>query len=222
MARLKKDYASLYCGTTERVAKLAPVVGLNPDREPVYLSNVYPGLLAFYASTRDNERFGLIEVATSVLDAADFLPAEWYLQQASHKRSKTNREHHRRLEAYRRNLDKYRAKWKDSLQKLGICVYDGFVARKAIRRITVYDPASNPVVTQGIVDMRLTFPDYRKHFNRYQAITRWLAGESITAEDWLGEDYLTTPKDEREQLSEQLQNKSGLDVFFHEPPAKGP
>ena len=37
----------------------------------------------------------------------------------------------------------------------------------------------------------------------------------------LGDDLIETPKDEREELAERLQNKFGLDIFYHEPPAKG-
>ena len=76
MARLSKDNARLYFGTTERIAKLAPVVGINPTSESVYLSNVYPGLFAFFASTNGSDRFGIIEVETTFLDSSNFLPRE--------------------------------------------------------------------------------------------------------------------------------------------------
>jgi hypothetical protein len=221
MAKLKKNYAFLYCGTTERVAKLAPVVGINPGHEPVYLSDVYPGLLAFYASTKDNDRFGLIQVDTALLDASNFLPCEWYLDQTSRQKVRTGREHHRRLESYRKNLEKYKLKWRDSLQRIGVLVYDGFIPKKAIRRITIYDPASNQVLTSAIVNAEISLSDYKKSLARNLAVTRWLAGESVTLEDWLGEDYLEVPKEERELLAEQLQNKLGLDIFYYEPPGKG-
>jgi hypothetical protein len=221
MAKLKKDYSSLYCGTTERVAKLAPVVGINPNRDPIYLSDVYPGLLAFFASTKGNDRFGVIEVDTAFLDATNFLPSEWYLDQMSRQKVKTTREHTRRLESYRKNLHKYRSKWRDSLSKSGVIVYDGFVAKKAIRRISIYDPASNPAITNTIINARIGLSDYKKHRREYLLLTRWLMGESVSVEEWLGENWMEVPKEEREALAEQLQNKSGLDIFYHEPPGKG-
>src|SRR4029077_16157465 len=147
MTKPTKDTVTLFCGTSERIAKLAPREGLNPTNKPVYLTNVYPGEFAFFASTNDNDRFGILEIDIGLLDPTNFLPCEWYLDQTSRQKAKTGREHHRRLENYRKNLDKYRAKWKDSLQRIGICVYDGFIPRKAIRKITIYDPASNPVIT---------------------------------------------------------------------------
>jgi hypothetical protein len=220
MAKLIKEFASLYCGTTERIAKLTPVVGLNPNNNPVYLSAVYPGLLAFYASTNDHDRFGIVEVDLSFLDASNFQPAEWYLAAISRQKAKTSREQQRRLEAYRKELDKHKAKWRESLQKIGVCVYDGFISKKAVRRITVYDPASNPTITQNIVSASISLSDFKNNQQRNKVVTRWLTGETVTVDDWLGDNLLATPKEEREKLAEALQDKSGLDVFYHEPPAK--
>jgi hypothetical protein len=221
MAKVSKEFPTLYCGTTERIAKLAPVVGLNPSHKPAYLTTVYPGLFAFYATTDGNDRFGVIEVDLAVLDPLNLLPCEWYLEQTSRQRARTSREMNKRLEAYRHTLEKHKAKWKESLQKIGVCVYDGFIPKKAIRRITIYDPTSNPVITRAIVDSHLSLSDYKQHHDRYRVLTRWLLGQSISVEEWLGDDYADTPKEERELLAERLQDKSGLDVFYHEPPGKG-
>jgi hypothetical protein len=221
MAKLSKANARLYCGTTERVAKLAPVVGVNPSNDPVYLSDVYPGLFAFFASTNGNDRFGIIEIETTLLDASNFLPCEWFLEQTSRQKAKNAREQHRRLESYRKTLDKHHDKWRDSLQKVGVCLYDGFIPKKMIRRITVYDPSSNPTITEAIINARISLAEYKASFPRNLALTRWLTGGSVTVEDWLGDALLETPKDEREELSERLQNKFGLDIFYHEPPPKG-
>ena len=177
MGKQKKELGTLYCGTTERIAKLAPVHGLNPQHKPVYLTDVYPGLLAFYASTNDEERFGIVEVDLTHLDPTNFLPCEWYLEATSRqKKAKSSREHHRQLEAFRKNLDKYQAKWKDSLQRMGICVYDGFISKKCIRRITIYDPTSNQTITDAIVGSTIGLTPYRKSHDFYRAVTRWLVG----------------------------------------------
>jgi hypothetical protein len=221
MGKQKKETTSLYCGTTERIAKLAPVHGLNPKHDPVYLTDVYPGLLAFYASTSDQERFGILEIDLTHLDPANFLPCEWYLDATAREKAKSTREHNRRLESFRKNLDKYQSKWKDSLQKLGICVFAGFIPKKAIRRITIYDPASNPLVTEAIVSSTLSPSAYKKGYERFHAITRWLVGESVTIEEWLGDEIVQKTKDEKEALTESLQNKLGLDIFYMETPPKG-
>jgi hypothetical protein len=221
MAKLIKEFSSLYCGTTERIAKLSPVVGLNPSGKPIYLSAVYPGLLAFYASTNDHDRFGIVEVDLSYLDSGNFQPCEWYLASISRQKAKTGREQQRRLESLRKELEKHKGKWRESLQKIGVCVYGGFVPKKAIRRITVYDPASNPTITQEIVGATISVPGFKSSQGRNKVVTRWLIGDSITVDEWLGDDLAATPKEEREKLAEALQDKSGLDVFYHEPPAKG-
>jgi len=221
MAKPTKAPARLYCGTTERTAKLAPVVGVNPADDPVYLSDVYPGLFAFFASTNDHDRFGILEIDLTFLDDANFLPCEWYLEQTARQKARTSKEQHKRLDSFRKNLDKYKAKWKDSLQKTGVCVYDGFIPKKAIRRITIFDPVSNQTITDAIVGASISPSNYKKSFDRNRSVTRWLTGESVTVEDWLGDHLIETPKEEREQLAERLQNKSGLDIFYHEPPPKG-
>lgn len=221
MGKQKKELGSLYCGTTERIAKLAPVQGLNPQHDPVYLSDVYPGLLAFYATTSDQERFGVVEVDLTHLDQGNFLPCEWYLEATSRKKARSSKEQHKQLENFRKNLEKYQGKWKDSLQRLGICVYGGFIPKKAIRRITIYDPSSNQTVTDAIVGCTIGLAPYRKLKDRYRAITRWLAGEGVTVEEWVGESALDIPKEEREALAESLQNKLGLDIFYMETPPKG-
>lgn len=220
MAKISKEFATLYCGTTERVAKLAPVVGLNPARKPVYLSDVYPGVFAFFASTNDKERFGILEIDMTVLDPSNFWPCEMFLDQTSRQKVKTSKEHHKRLEGFKKTLEKHKAKWRESLQRLGVCAYNGFISKKAIRKITVFDPLSNVTISDAIVGAQVTLSNYKKNYHRNKAVTRWLTGDSVTVEDWLGDDLLDTPKDEREQLSERLQNKLGLDIFYHEPPPK--
>ena len=220
MIKAPKDLMRLYCGTTERIAKLAPVAGLNPSNDPVYLSDVYPGLFAFLASTSDEERFGIVEVDVKFLDPDNFLPGEWYLAQTSRQKLRNGRSR-RHLERNRNTLERNRGKWKESLLKTGICLYDGFIAKKALRKITIYDPTSNPTITSAIAGARVGLADYKSYYQRNRALTRWLTGESVLVEDWLGEDLDSTPKDEKEQLAERLQNKLGLDIFYYEPPPKG-
>ena len=83
------------------------------------------------------------------------------------------------------------------------------------------NPGSLATITEAIVNARISLADYKSSFDRNQAVTRWLTGGSVTVEEWLGDDLIETPKDEREGLAERLQNKFGLDIFYHEPPPKG-
>jgi hypothetical protein len=136
-----KPHPKLYCGTTERIAKVAPVTGINPANDRIYLTDVYPGYLAFFASTNSSDRFGIIEIDLTVLDQSNFLPCEWYLEQTARQKAKSERDQHKRLEALRKNLVKYQSKWKKSLQEIGVCVYDAIIPKKALSRITIYDPS---------------------------------------------------------------------------------
>ena len=77
------------------------------------------------------------------------------------------------------------------------------------------------MVTDAIVNSTIGLAAYRNGYESFQAITRWLVGESVSVEDWLGDEIAKTPKDAKEALAESLQNKLGLDIFYMEAPPKG-
>lgn len=215
-----RNHPRLYCGTTERIAKQAPVMGLQPSMGRIYVSEVYPGILAFYGSTDSRDRFGIVEFDATYLDTANFLPCEWYLEQTAPKKAKSEKEQAKRLEQMRKTLEKHAVKGKKSLQDIGVCVYDAPIPRKAISRITIYDPSSNPVITEALLSQQINLTDHKKSLPRNRALTRWLAGEEVTVEEWAGKEFDGLTKEEKQRLGEWLQNKSGLDIFFYEPPAR--
>jgi hypothetical protein len=216
-----RNHPRLYLGTTERIAKQAPVLGLQPSVGRIYISEVYPGILAFYGSTDSRDRFGIVELDANYLDAANFLPSEWYLEQTAPKKARSEKEQAKRLEQFRKTLDKHAGKGKKSLQDIGVCVYDAPIPRKAISRITIYDPSSNPVITEALLSQQISLTEHKKALPRNRALTRWLAGDEVTAEEWLGKEMDNLTKDERQKVAEWLQNKSGLDIFFYEPSVRG-
>jgi hypothetical protein len=207
----------LYLGTTERVAKSAPVVGIPLERDPIYLTDVYPGYFAFYASTNSTDRYGIVEIDVGLLDPAAFMPSEWYLEQRSRRHGKTAAERNKILNGYRKTLERYQGKWKDSLKQLGACVYADPISKKAIRRVSIYDPAYNSVISSAIASTRLSLAEHRPNLKRNRALTRWLMGEEITIEDWLGHSGEDMEKKDKERLIELLQSKWGLDLFYHGP-----
>ena len=207
----------LYLGTTERIAKAAPVAGINLGKDSIYLTEVYPGYFAFYASTNSTDRYGIVEIDVSFLDPQAFLPSEWYLEQRSRKHGKNAAERNKILNAYRKNLERYQGKWRDSLKQLGACVYADPISKKAVRRVSIYDPAYNPIITGAIVNTRLSLSEHRANLKRNRALTRWLMGEEIALEDWLGHSGEEMDKKEKEKLIESLQSKWGLDLFYHGP-----
>jgi hypothetical protein len=211
----------LYLGTTEKIAKSAPVAGINLGKDLIYLTDVYPGYFAFYASTNSTDRYGIIEIDLSMLDPNAFLPCEWYLEQRSRKHGKTAAERNKILNTFRRNLERYQNKWRDSLKLLGVCVYADPISKKAIRRVSIYDPAYNPIIAGALAGTRLSLSEHRANLRRNRAVTRWLMGEEITIEDWLGNSGDAMEKKDKENLQESLQSKWGLDLFYHGPTRLG-
>ena len=57
-------------------------------------------------------------------------------------------------------------------------LYDGFVSKKAIRRITVYDPSSNPTITDAIVNAQVSLSWSAPASNGGSAITGYTATAS--------------------------------------------
>jgi hypothetical protein len=213
----KEGQGCLYLGTTEKIAKSAPVAGLTPDKELLYLTDVYPGHFAFYASTSGSDRYAIVEVDATLLDPEAYLPCEWYLEQKSRKHGKTPSERNRILAGLRRNLEDYHGRWKESLKEIGVCVYTDPISKKAIRRIAIYDPAFNPVITEAIAGTRLSVKEHKANYRRHRALTRWLMGEEVTIEEWIGKGADQMDKKEKESLAEALQSKWGLDMFYHGP-----
>ncbi len=211
--------ATLYHGTTERIAKQAPVFGLSAATGPIYLTDVYPGYFAFYASTKEDDRWGILEIDLALLEQGLFVPSEWLLEQTVGRPAKSESARTKRLDSFRKNLDRYHRKWKESLRSIGSCAYLGPVPKKAIRRVTIYDPHSNPMITTAVISTRLTLAEHKQNYARHRAVTRWLLGEDVTPQEWAGVKQELTTAD-KEKLAESLQSKWGLDVFFFSPPPK--
>jgi hypothetical protein len=216
MTKPSNDHEFLYFGTTERIAKQAPVMGLLVDDDPLYLSDVYPGYFAFYASTNPEERFGIVELSMADLQPDEFLPCEWYLEQLAKREARAGKGRSKGLDWYRKNLDRHQKHWKASLRGIGVCTYQRSIPKKAVRRVMIYDPQSNPVITKTIVEARISLDEHRSSYARNHALTRWLLTADVSPEDWLGVRAIAD-KDERDKLAETLQSKWGLDVFYNGP-----
>jgi hypothetical protein len=213
MARRSGVPEKLYCGTTERIAKVAPVAGLPAGDQPIYLTDVYPGYFAFYASS-DMDRYGILEIDVASLDASRLQPCEWYLEQSMSRRARSSAERQRRLNNFRKRLDEYRAEWKKSLQAIGVCTYAGPIPKKAIRRVAIYDPQTNPLITSAIADTRISLAEHAERYEQNRALTRWLMGEDVSPADWLAGANEDGELD-KDKLADALQNKWGLDIFYY-------
>jgi len=247
----------LYHGTTEKIARLALIEGLRPREETgskgnwehsidsalnrVYLSAAYAGYFAYCAAGVD-EKWGIVEVDTELLEPDKFYPDEDFMEQASRAQevpkwveedpddpmgdpyeelraanALPDKDRMKaRTEYFRNNIWFYAHLWRDSVEHLGNCCYLGEIPPEAITRVSVFDPTSNMGI-QMSVDPSITLLNYRVCQNKYKAITRWLAGyEDVTVDDitmlFAGEDERV--EEAREYWrTEVIPNRSGLEVI---------
>lgn len=211
-------FPKLYHGTSERIAKLASHSGIVPyDVEEaadrvfsdtknglVYLTNTYPGQMAF-AHSNLKERWGVIEVNVAALDLTRLFPSEDALSVPRRKP----------LDPRRRIL-KSKMKWTASVSTCGLCTYAGAIPASAISRIAIYSPYSNWLVTKSILHAKLGRGAYHlANLKRNIAIVRWLMAEGVTSEEWLSDKYVSASIKEREEVMSALVERSGLDIFYH-------
>jgi hypothetical protein len=220
----------LFFGTSEEVAKRSPVIGIQPDdvisvrpkglsrnrvnrkKDCLYLTNVYAAYFAL-CNTGPGERWGLVEIDFAALDRTALLPDDDYLRQL----------HRAGLDADAR-MDGSRfhgspPRWQDSLAHFGTCVYKGPILPAFITRVAIYDPLSNPFITQEVSQLIPSIAGHHSAADRCRALTRWLMGENITWQDWMAEE-LPDDSEERNRISAGLQERSGLDIFYYGPVPK--
>jgi hypothetical protein len=235
MSKRAKPTRRLYHGTTEAVAKSAPVKGLLPyevspldNGKPraicasaitgLSLTDAYAGVMAFdTCTTRD--RWGLIEIDPDELDEKLFVPHELFLLEKSKKKIDTANDHQKAITDYRNKLTANHKAWKESLASLGLCVYQGTIPVSAITKITIYDWRTNWFVTREVFNINIASKYHKMQVDRHKLMTRWLMCEAIQPEEWVP-DYKSLKPADREPISAGVINKSGLD-FYYQKPANG-
>jgi hypothetical protein len=232
MSKGRKATRRLYHGTTEAIAKSAPVKGLQPyevspldNGKPraicastmsgVSLTDAYAGVMAFdTCSIRD--RWGLIEINPDELDEKLIVPHELFLLEKSKKKIETLTEQQKAINDYRTKLGNHHKSWKESLTSLGLCVYQGTIPISAITKITIYDWRSNWFVTREVFNCNLASKCHKMQVERHRLMTRWLMCEAVMPEDWVS-DYKALKPADREPISAGVINKSGLDIYYQQP-----
>lgn len=205
---------TLYHGTTEMLAKMAPVAGLKPysvphnENEPAFssekegtitLTNVYGAYQAFMSSDpKRGERWAIMEINLTRL-RTDNLSAHELAKGAGKTKGNT---------------------WHRSLESVGLCVYKGQIPAKAISKVWIYNPASNWMITRSVLRIALGPAHYSADQKQLAIINRWLTGEFVTLDEWLAEQKAPFTKEQAEQLNDPWNNRSGLDLFYHGIPEK--
>jgi hypothetical protein len=228
----------LYHGTNETTAFKALAQGLRArgrekgnwahslDSNPtcVYLTQLYAGYFAANACA-EGEKWGLIEVDTDKLDQRLLRPDEDALEQSFRGRSPDDYEvgtpgHHivvalagmdmeARTRWFRERLGRFADQWLGSLKAMGTCCYEGQIPTRAISRVVLYDPESNPAMTIMCLDPSISVLNCQYMRPKYEALTAWLMGGALPLDPWRA--MLSGPE-ELEQM-ERVAQVRGLRVL---------
>ena len=214
--KIRSEGARLYFGTSERLAKLSPVIGIQPGppqlhrqrglirprpnrtKDALFLTTFYGAYFALCNSGPD-ERWGIVEIEAAALDRKALSPDEDLLRQL--------------------HLAGNVSRWQDGLTVCGTCVYRSPVSPALITRVAIYDPASNDFITR---EVRQGIPgpaDNRRTACRNRALARWFMGENITCQEWTA-GSLSENGEDRNEISAAIQERSGLDIFYYRATSK--
>ena len=193
--------------------------------EAVYLTTAYGGYFA-NAAAEDGDRWVLVEIDTDLLDEFNLHPDEDFMEQASRGLGPdklpqdwpedfvdwTMKE---RTHYFRDRIWLFQKFWKDSLEGLGTCQYREHVPVEAFTKVVAYDPGSNMELTLLVLDPSITLLNFRiLGGTKYRALTRWLAGYEVTAEEVVGLTWEVTEQKHRDAYTELLARRDGLEVLL--------
>jgi hypothetical protein len=225
----------LYHGTTKTIAQKALTEGLKPRgrrkgnwkhtvdsrRDAVYLTDIYGLYFAYCASKSDsNDTLAVIQVDTEKLNQNLFMPDEDFLEQASRGRTgegfasvkqsmKQRTEYYRKVAEYNRNL------WHKSIENLGTVSYQGVIIPEAITKIAYVDMDKQKDIIFSAADASICLMNHKFCSNKYKAVTEWLFGKSITAQEFMGFNFTEgmIPKEQINAINSMLKNRDGVEVY---------
>jgi hypothetical protein len=235
----------LYHGTTGAVARRALTEGLSPRSETgvsgnwkdhpswpsrVYLTTTYAPYFAGMAQAEGaklpEQSWGIVEVESDRIDQA-LVPDEDWLEQGT--RGAIPRSHvllelglHRarsvkaRTQLLARHAGVFRDVWLKSLDGLGTCAHEGSIQARAVTRVAIYDPTTNPFITCSALDPTISLANHRFCSQRYKALTRWFF-EPVTVVEFDDPFALVMP-DRAAQLAAALDARHGLTVLTNSLP----
>lgn len=200
----------LYHGTSERVGRLVIQEGLRPrgetgcegnwkhtvdsSVETVHLTSAYAGYFAGCASG-EGERWAIIEVDA---DPGKLAPDEDYMEQATRERDMRNvmsglydapvlrkGSMEERTQWFRDHIREFQAMWQKSLDGLGNVAHLGAIEPARIKRVALVDPRRTPLAFRAM-DPTITPMNYQILGPQYRALTQWLVGRAVPAQELFG------------------------------------
>lgn len=175
----------LYIGTTEQIAKMAPVKGLEP---PIFLTDAYPGFFC-QQSCKNNEKWGIISVNQDELYPEMLAPFPNFIDKNNRNKNKPIE---KRLQEILDKISIHKDKWQKSLTNCGVCLYIGEIFPNMIKKVMIYNNIHNTI---DIIDpISLSPAEHKAAYQKNLEIAKWLNGEDID--------------------SEKFSNRKGLDLFY--------
>ena len=227
----------LYHGTTATIARKALTEGLKPRSitgasnwkhtvesraDCVYLTSTYAGYFALCAHNT-NVLLGIVEVETDDLLPFNLLPDEDFLAQGAQYTNDAGLKSTyaalngdlNLLSAYFRDrLHQYNDWWESSVKFLGNCCYKGSVPASAIRRVAIIHSKKAQHLAGAIIDPTITLMNHRLMGDRYKAMTRYIMGETMTAEDFIKPCSASMfPKEQLDSIACELEEHRGISLL---------
>lgn len=180
----------LYVGTSEYIAKLAPVKGLNPM---VFLTDVYSGFFC-REECKTSNKWGIISVSLNKLSIDMLAPSPAYLKTL-------------------KNPHKY--KWQKSLQETGVCVYTAPIPPFAIERVMIFqNNGSNETINQFIDELpnpyNISPNEHKSLYKKSLGVAKWLNGEQVECSDMMN----GVNGKILAEIEDKLHNRFGLDLYY--------
>jgi len=194
----------LYHGTSAAVARAALKEGLKPrsvtgknnwkhtcesNAECVYLTDIYAPYFAMNA-VGDDDKAGVVEVETDLLNGKKLMPDEDWLEQATREHpvygveagnwGKTMEERTKRC---RLLMTGNRHLWKNSVEGLGTCAHHGVIQRRAITRVAILDASKNRKLALAVIQPTICILNHRFCAENYRLLTRRFMGERVTVQE---------------------------------------
>jgi hypothetical protein len=154
------------------------------DAKEIVLTTCYSPYQAFRACSKRNERWAIVELVANRLY---------------------------RLRPHPELKGRSKRTWQKSLDVTGLCIHEGPVPSFAVSKVWIYNPESNWLITRAVIHTNIGNQTQRKAL---EVVNRWLTGEFIMIDEWLGEQKEVFTKEQKDNLGNSWGERSGLDLFY--------
>lgn len=156
------------------------------DDEVVTLTDVYGAYYGMQTIGRDRKsdsEIAVLEIDTNRLDKSKFVVDEQYMIDFMKLRGAGENDVEFVSYMARKDREAYKPYMEEGLAAQGILSYHGSIPLSAITRAVSWEPSSNDVIRDLIIDPVPSITTRNETAPRHHAITRWLFAEAITGDD---------------------------------------